>query len=199
VPMLFVDPRQVIVHGEGMALGFLCYAVRTTGESTTIVTDLRTLTRAIGPSATLDSIATMEQLMTGSVRRPRFYAVMLGIFAGIAAVLAAVAIYGLLAFSVTQRTQEIGVRMTLGAQPGEVVRLVMRHGVLLTGIGIAAGVAGAVGLTRFLAGMLFGLTPLDPLTYVSVALFFTTVAMAAAYLPARRATKVDPVIALRYE
>jgi putative ABC transport system permease protein len=198
-PMLFVDPRQVIVRGEGMALGFLCFAVRTTDDPTNIVTDLRTLTRELGPAATLDSVATMDQLMTGSVRRPRFYAVLLGIFAGTAGVLAAVGIYGLLTFSVTQRTREMGVRIALGAQPREVVRLIMRHGVLLTIIGIAGGIAGAVSLARFLRGMLFGLTPLDPSTYVVVALFFTAVAMAAAYLPARRATKIDPVIALRYE
>jgi putative ABC transport system permease protein len=198
-PMLFVDPRQVIVHGEGMALGFLCYAVRTTGDPTTIMTDLRTLTRELGPAATLDSVATMGQLMTGSVRRPRFYAVLLGIFAGIAGVLAAVGVYGLLTFSVTQRTREIGVRIALGAQPRAVVRLVMQHGVLLTGVGIAGGIAGAMAVTRFLSGMLFRLTPLDASTYVGVALLFTTVALAAAYLPARRATKVDPVIALRYE
>jgi putative ABC transport system permease protein len=198
-PMLFVDPRQVIVHGEGMALGFLCFAVRTTDDPTNIVTDLRTLTRDLGPAATLDSVATMDQLMTGSVRRPRFYAVLLGIFAGIAGVLSAVGIYGLLTFSVTQRTREMGVRIALGAQPREVVRLLMRHGVLLTIIGIAGGIAGALSLARFLTGMLFGLTPLDPSTYVVVTLFFTAVAMAAAYLPARRATKIDPVIALRYE
>ena len=199
VPMLFVDPRQVIAHGEGMALGFLCFAVRTTDDPTNIVMDLRTLTRELGPAATLDSVATMDQLMTGSVRRPRFYAVLLGIFAGIAGVLAAVGIYGLLTFSVTQRTREMGVRIALGAQPREVVRLIMRHGVLLTIIGIAGGIAGALALARFLTGMLFGLTPLDPSTYVVVALFFTAVAMAAAYLPARRATKIDPVIALRYQ
>jgi putative ABC transport system permease protein len=198
-PMLFVDPRQVIVNGEGMALGFLWFAVRTTGDPTDIVTDLRTLVRELGSAATVDSVATMDQLMTGSVRRPRFYAVLLGIFAGIAGVLAAVGIYGLLTFSVTQRTREMGVRIALGAEPREVVRLIMRHGVLLTIIGIAGGIAGALALARFLSGMLFGLTPLDPSTYVVVALFFTAVAMAAAYLPARRATKVDPVIALRYE
>jgi len=140
-PMLFVDPRQVIEHGDRMALGFLCYAVRTAGDPTSIVTDLRALTRELGPSATLDSVATMDQLMTGSVRRPRLYAVLLGIFAAIAALLAAVGIYGVLTFSVTRRTREMGVRIALGAQPGDVVRLVMRHGVLLTAIGIAGGIA----------------------------------------------------------
>jgi putative ABC transport system permease protein len=198
-PMLFVDPRQVIVHGEGMALGFLCYAVRTAGDPAAVVTDLRALTRELGPTATLDSVATMDQLLTGSMRRPRFHAVLLGLFAGLAGALAAVGIYGVLSFSVTQRTQEIGVRMALGAQPGQVVRLILRRGVWLTAIGIAAGIAGALAMSRFLSGMLFGLTPLDPSTYAGVALLFTAVAMAAAYLPARRATQVDPVVALRAE
>jgi putative ABC transport system permease protein len=199
VPMLFVDPRQVIEEGEGLALGFLCFAVRTTGDPTVVVSDLRTLTRELGPAVTLDSLSTMDQLMTGAVRRPRFYAVLLGIFAGIAAVLAAVGIYGVLAFSVARRTREIGVRIALGAQPAEVVRLVMRHGVLLTVIGIAGGVAGAVALSRLLSSLLFGLTPVDTSTYVIVAVGFTIVALTAAYVPARRAANVDPVIALRYE
>jgi putative ABC transport system permease protein len=163
------------------------------------VPDVRALTRGLGATATLDSVATLDQLRTGAMKRPRFYAVLLGTFAGIAGALAAVGIYGMLAFAVTQRTREIGVRLALGAQPGEVVRLVMRRGVLLTGLGIALGIAGALTLTRLLSSMLFGLTALDPFTYVGVAAFFTAVAITAAYLPARRATKVDPVIALRHE
>ena len=131
--------------------------------------------------------------------RPRFYAVLVGTFACIAAALAAVGIYGMLSFAVAQRTHEIGVRVALGAQRGQVVRLVMRRGMLLTGFGIALGTAGALALTRVFSSMLFGLTALDPSTYVGVAAFFTAVALAAAYLPARRASRVDPVIALRYE
>jgi putative ABC transport system permease protein len=155
--------------------------------------------RGLDATATLDSVATLEQLRTGAMTRPRFYAVLLGTFAGIAGALAAVGIYGVLAFAVTQRTREIGVRVALGAQRGEVVRLVMRRGILLTGLGIALGITGAVTLGRLLSSMLFGLTPLDPFTYAGVAAFFTAVAITAAYLPARRAAKVDPVIALRYE
>jgi predicted permease len=199
VPALFVDARQVIEHGDRMALGFLWYAVRTTGDPMALVPDVRALTRGLDATATLDSVATLEQLRTGAMKRPRFYAVLLGTFAGIAGALAAVGIYGMLAFAVTQRTREIGVRLALGAQPGEVVRLVMRRGVLLTGLGIALGIAGALTLTRLLSSMLFGLTALDPSTYVGVAAFFTAVSITAAYLPARRATKVDPVIALRHE
>jgi putative ABC transport system permease protein len=198
-PTLFVDPRQVIKHGDNMALGFLWYAVRTTGNPTSLVADVRTLTRGLGATATLDSVATLEQLRTGAMKRPRFYAVLLGTFGAIAGTLAAVGIYAMLAFAVTQRTREIGVRVALGARPGEVIRLVMGRALVLTAVGIGLGIAGALALTRLLSSMLFGLTALDPSTYVGVAVFFTIVAIAAAYLPARRATKADPVIALRAE
>ena len=199
VPTLFVDARQVIERGDRMALGFLWYAVRTTGDPTALVPDVRALTRGLDATATLDSVATLEQLRLGAMTRPRFYAVLVGTFACIAAALAAVGIYGMLSFAVAQRTREIGVRVALGAQRGQVIRLVMRRGMLLTGFGIALGTAGALALTRVFSSMLFGLTALDPSTYVGVAAFFTAVALAAAYLPARRAAKVDPVIALRYE
>ena len=199
VPGLFVDARQVIEHGDRMALGFLWYAVRTTGDPMALVPDVRALTRGLDGRATLDSVATLEQLRTGAMKRPRFYAVLLGTFAGIAGALAAVGIYGVLAFAVTERTREIGVRVALGAERGEVVRLVMRRGVLLIGLGIALGIAGALTLARLLSSLLFGLTALDPATYLGVVAFFTAVAITAAYLPARRATKVDPVIALRHE
>ncbi len=199
VPTLFVDARQVIERGDRMALGFLWYAVRTTGDPTALVPDVRALIRGLDATATLDSVATLEQLRLGAMTRPRFYAVLVGTFACIAAALAAVGIYGMLSFAVAQRTREIGVRVALGAQRGQVVRLVMRRGMLLTGCGIALGTAGALALTRVFSSMLFGLTALDPSTYVGVAAFFTAVALAAAYLPARRAARVDPVIALRYE
>ena len=99
----------------------------------------------------------------------------------------------------TQRTQEFGIRLALGAPPRKVLVLVLRHGVILVMIGVAFGVAGALAITRYLSSMLFGLTALDPLTYVAVAMLFTAVALIASYVPARRATKVDPLVALRYE
>ena len=113
--------------------------------------------------------------------------------------IAAVGIFGTLAYSVTRQTREIGIRMALGARRLEVLALVLREGLVLTAIGIAIGLAGAVGLTGYLHGMLFGLTPLDPATYAAVAVAFTAVAAIASYLPARRATKIEPLIALRYE
>jgi ABC-type antimicrobial peptide transport system permease subunit len=141
----------------------------------------------------------MEQLVSNSVARQRFYAVMLGIFAGVAGLLAAVGIYGVLAYAVVQRTQEIGVRMALGAERYQVLTLILRRGLLLTTIGIAAGLAGAIGGARYLQSMLFGIEPRDPGTFIAVAAGFAVIAVMASYLPARRATKVDPMVALRVE
>ena len=134
-----------------------------------------------------------------SLARPRFYAVMLGVFAGVACVLAAIGIYGVLAYAVAQRTREIGIRMALGAQRVQVLALVLRSGAFLTIAGIALGLAGAAAGTRLLQGMLFGITPLDPQTFVAVSVLFGAVATLASYLPARRATRVDPMVALRSE
>jgi putative ABC transport system permease protein len=141
----------------------------------------------------------MQQLASDSISRPRFYAVLLGVFAVVAVTLAAVGLYGVVAYSVTRRTREIGIRMALGAARGDVLSLVLGQTLVLTAAGIALGIGGAAGLTRYLAGMLFGVTPLDPTTFVGVALTFGAVAICAALVPARRATTVDPLVALRYE
>jgi ABC-type antimicrobial peptide transport system permease subunit len=141
----------------------------------------------------------MDQLIAATIARPRMYALLLAIFAGVGVLLAAVGIYGVLAYSVAQRTREIGIRMALGAERSAVIALVLRESVVLTSIGIALGVGGAAALTRYLATMLFGLTPLDPITFVAVSVLFATVAALASWMPARRATAVDPMTALRCE
>jgi putative ABC transport system permease protein len=141
----------------------------------------------------------MSQLVSNSIARPRLYAMLLGIFAAVAVVLAAVGIYGVMAYSVTQRTREIGIRLALGATRADVISLVLGQSLALTAVGIVLGLAGAAGMTRYLSGLLFGLTPLDPTTFIGVALVFGAIATLSAFVPARRATRVDPLVALRYE
>jgi putative ABC transport system permease protein len=175
------------------------FAVRTPGSPMAIGGDVRAIVRQIDPTATVDNVATMEQIVSNAVSGPRLYAVVLGIFAAVAVVLAAIGIYGVLAFIVTHRTREIGIRMALGARPAAVVSLVVRQSAVQIVIGVAAGIAGASLLSRYLEGLLFGVTPLDTLTYAAAGVTFTLVALAAAYGPARRATQVDPLVALRAE
>jgi putative ABC transport system permease protein len=153
----------------------------------------------IDANATIDAIHTMDEMVGYSTARQRFYAVLLGIFASVAGLLAAIGIYGVLAYSVVQRTQEIGVRMALGAERRQVLGLVMRHGLMLAAIGIGLGIVGALAGATYLQSMLFGVEPRDPATYAGVALAFAVIALIASYLPARRATKVDPMVALRVD
>lgn len=145
------------------------------------------------------AVRTMDQLLADSVSRSRFTMLLLGIFAAVALVLAAVGIYGLIAYSVTQRTPELGIRMALGAQRRDVLRLVLTHGTRLTLLGVAIGVLAALALSRVLSTLLFGISATDPLTFAGVAGLLSVVALLACFIPARRATRVDPLIALRYE
>jgi putative ABC transport system permease protein len=141
----------------------------------------------------------LDRLVANSVARQRFYAVMLAVFASVAALLAAIGIYGVLAYAVVERTREIGLRMALGAGRQQVLRLVLGRGLSCAAIGIVLGLAGAAAGTRYLQAMLYGITPLDGGTFVIVALAFAAVAALASYVPARRATQVDPMVALRIE
>jgi putative ABC transport system permease protein len=201
VAQVFVDFRQFPPSAISLSLGRLplSYVVRTGDRSSAVIASIRAMVRQVEPDATVDDIATMQQLVSDSISRPRFYAVLLGVFAVVAVTLAAVGIYGVMAYSVTRRTREIGIRMALGAARADVLSLVLGQTLGLTVIGITLGLAGAAAFTRYLAGMLFGLTPLDPTTFMAVALVFGAVAICAALVPARRATNVDPLIALRYE
>jgi len=141
----------------------------------------------------------MNEVVSKSVVQPRFLALLLATFSGIALFLAAIGIYGVMAYSVAQRTQEIGVRMALGARPLHVLRLVFKQSLLMLLIGTVIGLVGAFLLTRLMSTLLFEVTATDPLTYVSVIGILTVVALLACYIPARRAAKVDPLVALRYE
>ena len=208
-PQMFMDYRQVLAltqarklptaYQERLAFGFLSFVVRTPGEPADLMPVVRSVVARLDPSAGIDAMLSMEQLVAVSLTRQRFYAVMLGVFAAIAAALGAIGTYGVLAYSVARRTNEIGIRMALGAQRGDVLRLVLRRGGILALIGIVLGVAGAAGLSRSLTAMLYGLTPLDPTTYVAVAGLFAAVTALASYIPAQRAAKVDPMNAIRCE
>jgi len=207
VPEIFVDYRQFLSFHDvdapqrqnESAIGFLSFALRTTGDPEALVPSVRQSIVAIDPNIGIDAIVPMERLEASSRSRQRFYAVMLGVFAGVSALLAAIGVYGVLAYAVTQRTKEIGVRMALGAGAGQVMALIMRRGLALTAIGVALGlVAAAVG-ARSIESMLFGIRPLDPPTFAAVAIGFAIVAALASYFPARHATHVDPAVTLRDE
>lgn len=175
------------------------FAVRTIGEPTALIASIRGIASQIDPQATIENVATMEQIVANSMLRPRLYAVLLGVFAVVAVMLAAIGIYRVMAYSVSQRVREIGIRIAMGAERASVMGLVLRQSAILTVLGMSIGLAGAAALTRYLERMLFGLTPLDPGTFIGVALVFGAVASLAAVMPARRATRVDPLVALRCE
>jgi ABC-type antimicrobial peptide transport system permease subunit len=141
----------------------------------------------------------MEQVISVSLTQRRLNMMILGVLAALAVVLAACGLYGVLAYTVAQRTREIGIRLALGAQGGDVLRMVVRQGMKLTLIGVLLGVSGALALTRSLKMLLFGVNATDPLTFAGVALLLVIVALVACWIPARRATKVDPMVALRFE
>ena len=175
------------------------FIVRTRQSPATAVAGIRTAMHDVDPDLPLAQLRTMDQVLSASVNDWRFRTILLALFGGLALFIAAIGIYGVISYSVAQRTHEIGVRVALGAARRDVVSLIVRQGLRLALAGIAAGVLGAWGLTRFLASLLFGVKPADPLTFASVCLILSAAAALASYIPARRATKVDPMVALRYE
>ncbi len=155
--------------------------------------------RAMNPDLPLYNVKTFDTLLGQSVAPRRFALVLIGLFAGLALLVASIGIYGVISYSVTERTREFGLRMALGAMQGDVLRIVLGRGLRMVAIGIAVGVAGALAVTRLLASYLFGVSGHDPVTFVAVAGISTIVAISACLVPALRATRVDPMIALRYE
>ncbi|HKR22674.1 MAG TPA: FtsX-like permease family protein, partial [Pyrinomonadaceae bacterium] len=155
--------------------------------------------RAIDKDVPVTEVQTMERVVGASVAQPRFSMLLVGLFAALALVLSAVGIYGVMAYSVSRRAHEIGVRMALGAGACQVLKLVLKDGMTLALAGIGVGLLGAFALTRLMASLLFGVSAKDPVTFVLVATFLAGVAFIACYIPARRATKVDPLTALRSE
>jgi putative ABC transport system permease protein len=179
--------------------GRMNLVLRTNGDPLSIAGALRNEVRAIDPDQPVSAMRPMTELVDSSVAQPRYRTTLFGLFAALAMILAATGIYGVMSYSVAQRTHEIGVRMALGARRFDVLKLVVGQGMLLTLIGVALGLAAAFGLTRVMQSLLFGVTTKDPLTFVVVSALLIAVAFVACFVPARRATKVDPLVALRYE
>jgi putative ABC transport system permease protein len=159
----------------------------------------RAVIRQMDASLPLASVRTMDDVLSEDQARPRFLTLLLTLFSATALVLAAVGIYGVISYSVAQRTTEFGIRMAMGAQPRDVLRMVLGQGMLLGAIGVAVGAIGALALTRLISGLLFGVSSFDPLTFAIMAAVLSTVTLLACWAPARRATRVDPMVALRYE
>ena len=183
-----------------MAAGGVAVVLRTAGDPAAIMKPVRRARCSKStPREVIYGVQTMDEVIAGSLAARRLSMILLGVFAALALVLSCVGIYGVISYVVGQRTHEIGVRMALGAQSRDVMRLVLGEGAKMALLGVAAGIAGAFGLTRLMANQLFGVTAHDPLTFAAVAILLTLVALLACYLPARRAVRVDPVVALRCE
>ncbi len=198
-----VDPKpsfQTYVLYPQAAYRSMTLAVRTrAGDPAQMSAAIRNEIQAVDKNLPLYNIMTMKEFMRRSVWLPLFYGKMFGTFAVLALFLATVGIYGVMSYSVTQRTHEIGVRMALGAQAGDILRMVVKQGMMLTFAGIAIGIAAGLLVTRVMAGLLFGVSATDPWTFIGVSLLLAAVALFACYIPARRATRVDPMRALHYE
>jgi putative ABC transport system permease protein len=173
--------------------------VRASGDATQVVNGIGGILRQMDPDLALAGVRTMDEIVSSSVAERRLTMLLLSVFAGAALLLAAIGIYGVIAYSVTARTQEIGIRMALGARQADVLRMVVRSALALVAAGIVTGAAGALLLTRLMTGLLFEVQPADPVTFAIVSGVLTMVALIACTVPGLRATRVDPVIALRAE
>jgi putative ABC transport system permease protein len=200
---LDIDPKpQVYFPYTQMTYTFQAprdLVVRTSVDPLSLAAAVRSEVWSVDKDQPVSNIATMDQIMSNSVSRQRFNMLLFAIFAAVALLLAAVGIYGVISYSVTQRTHEIGVRMALGANSKDVLGLVVGEGLKLVSVGVGTGLVSAFVLTRLMQSLLFGVSATDPLTFVAISAVLVAVAMLASYIPARKATKVDPMVALRYE
>jgi putative ABC transport system permease protein len=181
----------------GGAWGGMTLIARTRAEPASLAASARRATWSIDPDLALANVRTLRELVADSVAQPRFTMLLVLIFGAVALVIAAIGVYGVVAYSVSRRTREVGIRLALGARPVDVVRLIVSQGMVVAGVGIALGVSGALVITRALAKLLYGVSATDPWTFAAIALLLAAVAAVATYLPARRATRIDPTLALR--
>jgi ABC-type antimicrobial peptide transport system permease subunit len=184
-------------QGSGNNEAFV--VLRSNGDPSSLASAVRSEVQAIDPTIPVSHVRLMEDVLSSAQARPRFLTLLLTLFSGIALAIATVGIYGVISYSVARRSREFGLRMALGAKPANILSLVLKQGVLLTGIGVVVGLVGALILTRLMASLLFGVTSTDAITYLGVSALLAAVAIFATYIPARRATQVDPIKALRYE
>jgi predicted permease len=180
-------------------IGEMTIVVRTETDPNTLVPAMRSLVSSLDKDLPLREVKTLEQYVSGSISAPRFEAVLLGTFAVLAFVLTIIGLYGVISYSVAQRTREMGIRIAFGAQQGSISQMVMREGALLALIGIGAGFTASLFTVRLIRDLLYGIGATDPATFIAVPLLLLGVALLACYIPARRAMRVDPIIALRYE
>ncbi|HKR61333.1 MAG TPA: ABC transporter permease [Pyrinomonadaceae bacterium] len=192
-------PMQIYLPHSQFPTSFNTIVVKTTGDPLAMIGAVRNEIVAVDKDQAVFQVATLDQLLGESIVVRRFFMLLLSVFAGLALILAAVGIYGVMSFVVTQRTQEIGIRMALGAQAGDVLKLIVKNGAVLALIGIAVGLVAAFAVTRLMEKLLFGISATDASTFAFVSAVLIGVVLFACYVPARRATKVDPLVALRYE
>ncbi|MGH9939843.1 MAG: ABC transporter permease, partial [Blastocatellia bacterium] len=194
------EPRSEMFFPHGQSpFNFSTIVVRTKDDPLKLVAAVRNVAQSLDKDQPLYDIRTVEQVVSNAVVSQRFNVILLGVFAAVALILAGVGLYGVMAYSVAQRTHEIGIRMALGAQVGDVLRLALGQGMRLALAGVALGLGASFALTRLMTKLLFGVSATDPVTFVMIALLLTAVAFVACWIPARRATKVDPMVALRSE
>jgi putative ABC transport system permease protein len=173
--------------------------IRTKNDARSLARSIEQEVQALDRDVPVYRIKTLDQYLGVAVAQPKFSALLLSLFAGLALLLTAIGLYGVMAYAVVQRAQEIGIRIALGAQTGDVLKMVLRQGLKLTTLGLAIGLAAAYALTRYMQSLLFGVQATDPSTFASIVLLLIAVALMACWIPAKRATKVDPMVALRCE